>query len=115
MPLSSNLGTLTSWNSLDHSRPATGVLYLFLYIYSDKLSFPFTEGSNVIRSIILRTSSAGLSVKITYSYTKAIFVKHKVFDMRGLCSIVAAQHYIHLFISSYCITDVFKDENHLYE
>ena len=29
MPLSCNLGTLTSWNRLGHSRPATGLLYLF--------------------------------------------------------------------------------------
>ena len=28
MPLSWNLGTLTSWNPLDHSRPVTGLLYL---------------------------------------------------------------------------------------
>jgi hypothetical protein len=29
--LSCNLGTLTSWNPLDHSRPVTGLLYLYLY------------------------------------------------------------------------------------
>ena len=28
MPLSQNLGTLTSWNPLGHSRPVTGLLYL---------------------------------------------------------------------------------------
>ena len=28
MPLSCNLGTLTSWNPLSHSRPVTGLLYL---------------------------------------------------------------------------------------
>jgi len=30
--LSWNLGTLTSWNSLGHSRPVTGLLYLYLYL-----------------------------------------------------------------------------------
>jgi len=30
--LSRNLGTLTSWNPLGHSRPVTGLLYLFLLI-----------------------------------------------------------------------------------
>jgi hypothetical protein len=30
VPLSWNLGTLTSWNPLDHSRPVTGLLYLYL-------------------------------------------------------------------------------------
>jgi hypothetical protein len=31
-PLSRNLGTLTSWNALGHSRPVTGLLYLYLYL-----------------------------------------------------------------------------------
>ena len=30
VPLSWNLGTLTSWNPLGHSRPVTGLLYLYL-------------------------------------------------------------------------------------
>jgi len=30
--MSYNLGTLTSWNHLDHSRPVTGLLYLSLYL-----------------------------------------------------------------------------------
>jgi len=25
------MGTLTSWNSLGHSRPVTGILYLYFY------------------------------------------------------------------------------------
>jgi len=34
VPLSRNLGTLTSWNPLGHSRPVTGLLYLiYIYIY----------------------------------------------------------------------------------
>jgi len=33
-PVSSrNLGTLTSWNTLGHSRPVTGLIYLYIYIY----------------------------------------------------------------------------------
>ena len=47
VPLSRNLGTLTSWNPLGHSEPVTGLLYLFrtqhfphstylhIYIYID--------------------------------------------------------------------------------
>ena len=31
VPLSWNLGTLTYWNPLGHSRPVTGLLYLYLY------------------------------------------------------------------------------------
>jgi len=39
VPMSWNLGNLTSWNPLGHSRPVTGLLYLYLtsedvYIYS---------------------------------------------------------------------------------
>jgi hypothetical protein len=30
VPLSSNLGTLTSWNPLGHPRPVTGLLYLYI-------------------------------------------------------------------------------------
>jgi len=42
-PLSWNLGTLTSWNPLGHSRPVTGLLYFFYteYITSIILSFVF--------------------------------------------------------------------------
>ena len=32
VPLSRNLGTLTSWNTLGHSRPVMGLLYFYLYI-----------------------------------------------------------------------------------
>jgi hypothetical protein len=31
MPLSCNLGTLTSWNPLGHSTPVTGLLYLYYF------------------------------------------------------------------------------------
>ena len=34
---SHNLGTLSSWNPLDHSRPVTGLLYLFINTLSHKL------------------------------------------------------------------------------
>ena len=30
VPLSRNLGTLTSWNPLGHSRPVMGLIYFFL-------------------------------------------------------------------------------------
>jgi hypothetical protein len=31
VPLSRNLGTLTSWKPLGHPRPVTGLLYLFTF------------------------------------------------------------------------------------
>ena len=33
VPLSRNLGTLTSWNPLGHSRPVTGLLYLLHFFF----------------------------------------------------------------------------------
>jgi hypothetical protein len=41
VPLSCNLGILTSWNPLGHSRPVTGLLYL-LYIYACSSFWHFT-------------------------------------------------------------------------
>ena len=32
VPLSCNLGTLTSWNPLGHSRPVTGLLFRYPYL-----------------------------------------------------------------------------------
>jgi hypothetical protein len=37
--LSCNLGTLTSWNPLGHSRPVTGLLYLF-YLFITRTRLP---------------------------------------------------------------------------
>jgi len=33
VPLSRNLGTLTSWDPMGLSRPVMGLLYLYLYLY----------------------------------------------------------------------------------
>jgi len=46
VPLSWNLGTLTSWNLVGHSRSVTGLLYLYLY-----LSFYFTTHHLLTRHI----------------------------------------------------------------
>jgi len=35
VPLSRNLGILTSWNPLGHSRPVTGLIYLFFIVSVD--------------------------------------------------------------------------------
>ena len=43
MPLSRNLGTLTSWNPLGHSGPVTGLLYLCLL---DILGFAISSVTN---------------------------------------------------------------------
>ena len=46
VPLSRNLGTLTSWNPLGLSRPVMGLIYLFLSTWLDLIASPnnnFTE------------------------------------------------------------------------
>ena len=40
VPLSRNLGTLTSWNPLSHSRPVTGLLYLFIFAFTISTEAP---------------------------------------------------------------------------
>jgi hypothetical protein len=47
--LSRNLGTLTSWNPLGHSRPATGMLYLLLIVL-------------LLGIIVMSVASANISV-----------------------------------------------------
>jgi len=48
VPLSLNLGTLTSWYPLSHSGPVTGLLYLYLYILVEAAwrHHPAETGSN---------------------------------------------------------------------
>jgi len=53
VPLSCNLGTLTSWNPLGHSRPVTGLLYL--YLLKDRLVSIATR---------LRTGRTGIRIPI---------------------------------------------------
>jgi len=53
VPLSCNLGTLTSRNSLDHSRPVTGMLYLYqpyaCYMFPPSSSPLFDLPENICR------------------------------------------------------------------
>jgi hypothetical protein len=46
VPMSRNLGVLTSWNPLDLFRPVIGQLYFYLYIYGEKRA----NASEVLRS-----------------------------------------------------------------
>ena len=47
MPLSRNLGTLTSWNPLGHYRPVTGLLYLLCGGFAGKVVEPITFPSSI--------------------------------------------------------------------
>ena len=42
VPLSRNLGTLTSWNPLGLSRPVMGLLYLYIYIFVHRNSYTYS-------------------------------------------------------------------------
>ena len=53
MPLSWNLGTLTSWNPLDPSGPVTGLLYLYLYIYWSTYTISNTRNTILDKLIVL--------------------------------------------------------------
>ena len=56
VPLSWNLGTLTSWNPLGHSRPVTGLIYL--YITSIEPCFVVIRHFNNLDTItILKTTN----------------------------------------------------------
>ena len=46
VPLSWNLGTLTSWNPLGHSRPVTGLIYLYFYMFIVPCIIIFYEITN---------------------------------------------------------------------
>ena len=62
VPLSRNLGTLTSWNPLGHSRPVMGLLYL---LWIGNLE---TEGFEERRR--LRDRLCGLVVRVSgYRYS----------------------------------------------
>ena len=50
VPLSRNLGALTSWNPLGLSRPVMGLIYLYLYI-----TISITELLHFIHHLVLRT------------------------------------------------------------
>ena len=60
MPLSWNLGTLTSWNPLGHSMPVTGLLYLYIYLVSFQKNNTFWASEQIaedLRIIYLTTLS----------------------------------------------------------
>ena len=51
VPLSRNLGTFSSWNPLGHSRPVTGLLYLFtVFTTARRLSLSWSTSIQTISS-----------------------------------------------------------------
>jgi hypothetical protein len=70
VPLSWNLGTLTCWNPLGHSRPVTGLLYLYLYLHTYlrifNSSFPFQK----ICSTLTNKLQFMIGIKISWQHKK---------------------------------------------
>ena len=91
VPLSWNLGTLTSWYPLGHSRPVTGLIYLYRMKISvfwewpcadwyrianfwRNLRYPFTR--QIVILSIMNTEAVGYSTKIggfLPEYTTSLF------------------------------------------
>jgi len=55
VPLSRNLGVLTSWNPLGLSRPVTGLIYLYRFIIKINLGNNEIE-SDIITNYVLKYS-----------------------------------------------------------
>jgi len=53
VPLSRNLGTLTSWNLLGLSRSVTGLLYLYLHILWDSTDYICQSFTTLLCNIVL--------------------------------------------------------------
>ena len=72
--LSRNLGSLTSWNPLGHSRPVMGLIYLYLYewqkcsVYITTLQnkITFSEIHLQVPCTILMTAGQKETLRITY-------------------------------------------------
>jgi len=65
---SCNPGTLTSWNPLGHSRPVTGLFYLYLFLLLPKMT-KYTDVTAY--DIILSMSAHYVALyKVTANYTK---------------------------------------------
>ena len=58
VPLSFNLGTLTSWNPLGQSRPVTGLIYLLFFFFKDNSHYRQGKSEAVILTCIWRNSIA---------------------------------------------------------
>ena len=68
MPLSWNLGTLTSWNPLGHSRSVTGLIYLYLYLKFLEPSGPVQACNGDCFIFFIYTRNA-VQYKQAYSFT----------------------------------------------
>jgi hypothetical protein len=89
VPLSCNLGTLTSWNRLGHSRPVTGLLYLYLYLYLYHLLFFYIQRQDRHVRINITFRRVGVTTvtvekqRVVLKTIKITNVKHNSFIKSG--------------------------------
>ena len=86
VPLSRNLGTLTSWNPLGHSRTLTGLLYLCFYILHLTNFSPYVHSQqnihiNTYVPRIYRCSYPGILV---FMATKFCSVASNILDLQPI-------------------------------
>jgi len=106
VPLSRNLGTLTSWNPLGLSRPVTGMLYLYLYLQTliictlhlvktqrSHLLFLTTDSTKCHRDIM---RSASTSSSVLYLIWK---IKHVLYPT---CIIISCKANYKVILRSKC-------------
>jgi len=74
VPLSFNLGTLTSWNPLGHSRSVKGLIYL--YLYQCTLRDSVSEYSFFINFYFFKLIVTNLVKKFLASHVNTIFFNH---------------------------------------
>ena len=76
MPLSRNLGTLTSWNPLGLSRPVTGLFYLFIVtVLSVKMATILSVGSSSFGRRCRTFGIATRSVWLLEQYLRNLYLR----------------------------------------
>ena len=80
MPLSCNLGTLTSWNPLGHSRPVTGLLDLYRHGLREK---PPCKERAIGRNLALQVTFILCLAKVQVLHNKPKAAVHPEHKLRG--------------------------------
>ena len=105
MPLSCNLGTLTSWKPLGHSRNLTGLLYLFYLAYNDvvnllhyvcQASFCLISYDNITFIFYVnKHNNPDIMFLFTFWNPLIYWMKYEKLKTRGkhLCSVVPPQRW----------------------
>ena len=89
MPLSRNLGTLTSWNPLGHSGPVTGLIYLFtFYVVEVKTRFDHSPDT----ATIYKTTIPSLTRKVTEGKNEVSLKPRVSADPNKISYVILTKH-----------------------